>query len=290
MEIQDILSTLNSELNSNNPNKKLIISNINLLTKNYNQLISNLKEKQHKNGNVSELKDEIKVSDKKYKKKVIDLNTIFEIAKELSSSLNLDNLMKIIILTSIGHMLVESGVLFIYDEKSDKYIFSEAKGIKKDFTNIEFTNNENLIQYLKNNLKPIEIRNFKNENFYSHYQNIFKKLNCELIVPIYIKNRLNGILFLGTKVGKLPFTDSNIEFLVALGNFASIAIENAKLYEDIDRKMQDLSTLYNISKEINKSFEINIAINLMLETITTGFGVKKCSIILYDELKKNLSH
>lgn len=284
MEIKEIFSQLNNELKKEVPEKNLLVSNFNLLIKTYNDMISSLKEKEGEG--VDELKNEINQSEKKYKKKVIDLNTIFEIAKELSSSLYVDDLMKIIILTSMGHMLSETGVVFIFDEELQKYMFRNAKGIKEDLKDIEFSIDEELIKYINEKSEPIGSKEILAESFYSEYKEKFKRLNCELIVPIKIKNKFNGILFLGPKAGGMPFTESNLEFMVALGNFAAIAIENARLYEDIDKKMKDLSVLYDISKEINKSVDLDVAVNLMLETITTGFGSKKCSIILYDELKK----
>lgn len=288
MKIKDILSKLNELLKSDPLDKKQIINHINLLTKGYNQMINKFKESST-DGDAEKLKDEIKQSEKKYKKKVIDLNTIFEIAKELSSSLYLMDLMKTIILTSMGHMLAETGVVFVLDEKLRKYIFQQAKGTKEDLGDISFDSKEEIIKFLIAKSKPVTSKDISAEDFGVQYKEILSKLNCELIVPIHIKDKYNGILFLGPKPGGMPFTESNIEFLNALGSFSAIAIENARLYADIDRKMKDLSTLYNISKEINKSVETEVVLNLMIETITTGFGVEKCSVVLYDELK-NVYH
>ncbi len=285
MELKEIISQLNSELKKEVPDRKALISNINSLVNTYNSMINSLKARSEAIEKVEDLKKEIEKGEKKYKKKVIDLYTIFEIAKELSSSLNIDNLIKTIILTSIGHMVVETGAVFVLDEKLNKYLFRDAKGIKEDMSDIKFDADEEIIKYIIKHSKPIEVKELLSESFGSQYKEVLQRLNCKLLVPIIIKTKLNGILFLGPKAGDAPFTESNLEFLVALGNFAAIAIENARLYEDLDRKVQDLSTLYNISKEINKSNEIDVVLDLMLDTITTAFGVKKCSIILYNELK-----
>ncbi|MBU1078524.1 MAG: hypothetical protein KKH98_14595 [Spirochaetes bacterium] len=286
MNINDILSGLNAELKKESLEKDQIVSKVNTLVKTYNEVIEKLK-KPAKTGsdNIDDLKQEVKQSEKKYKKKVIDLNTIFEIAKELSSSLHIDDLMKTIILTSMGHMLVETGVVFVLDEKLNKYIFRHAKGIKEDLHDIEFKAEDELMKFLSNRSKPLPLQEILSESFGSSHKGQLARINCELLVPIRIKNKFNGILFLGAKAGNVPYSESNLEFLTTLGNFASIAIENARLYEDIDKKVKDLSTLYDISKEINKSVEMDIAVNLMIETITTGFGASKGSIILFDELK-----
>ncbi|MBN1899105.1 MAG: GAF domain-containing protein, partial [Spirochaetes bacterium] len=260
MELKEIINQLSQELGKTAANRNII-------------------------SQFDELKKQVEKDEKKYKKKVIDLYTIFEIAKDLSSSLSINNLIKTIILTSVGHTLAETAVLFVLDEKSKTYFFRDGKGIKQDMSDISFDQDDELVQNIIRQAKPVFLKDIIKEKFAAVHSKSFKRLNCHLLVPIMIKTKLNGILFLGPKSGGMPFTDPNIEFLVTLGNFAAIAIENARLYEDLNRRVKDLSTLYNISKEINKSNDMDLVLDLMLDTITTGFGVKKCSIILYDELK-----
>ncbi len=285
MNLKDITQKINEELKKDPVDRKEIIGHINNLINGYNSIINSLKSNSEESNNFDSLKKEIADGEKKYKKKVIDLYTIFEIAKELNSSLNIESLIKTIILTSMGHLLVETGVIFVFNEKNKKIIFKEAKGIKEGLGNIEFTEDEELIRYIKTIAKPTYKKEVHNKINPEHYESLLNNLNCELIVPFLFKNKMNGILFLGPKPGGIPFSDSNLEFIMALSNFAAIALENAQLYTDLDLKVRELSALYNISKEINKSDQINIVLDLMLETITSGFGVKKCSIILYNDLK-----
>ncbi|MDD5066134.1 MAG: GAF domain-containing protein [bacterium] len=289
MNIKDIMAQLTSELKKDPLEKNAIVNNINSLIASYNTLVNSVKAKTETpfSSEIESLKKEISESEKKYKKKVIDLYTIFEIAQDLSSSLNVDNLINTIILTSLGHLLVENGSIFVFNEKTGKFVFKQAKGIKTGMEKIELDSQEEIIKFTISKTKPFLRTDFLTEKNNAQYHTLFSNLNCELVIPFRIKNKVNGILFLGPKPGNIPFSESNTEFLTALGNFAAIALENAKLYTDLNNKVRDLSALYNISKEINKSDDTNIVLDLMLETITTGFGVKKCSLILYDDLKNH---
>lgn len=285
MNIKELLIQLNNELKKESPDKNAIISHINRVVAGYNELINSRAASSQTEGEVEALRKEIAQSEKKYKKKVIDLYTIFEISKDLNSSLNIDNLINTIILTSLGHLLAENGSIFVLQEKRGQFLFRLSKGIRTGIEGIRFDAEEELIRYVKSHPRPFSRQDFLAENKTERYEQVFRNLNCELIVPFLIKNKLNGILFLGPKSGNIPFTESNIEFLTALANFAAIALENAKLYTDLDNKVRDLSALYNISREINKSDRTSTVLDLMLETITTGFGATKCSLILYQDLK-----
>ncbi len=277
MDVKETINELSFMLKKKSIDPKEMESKVNIIIRAYNDLTEKEDSKSEPGTDMLQLQRNLK-------KKVIDLSTMHEIAKQLSSSLNLDSLIDIFLLTSLGHLLVPVGVIFVLDQKKGKYLFKKAKGIKTDLSSLSFDAEDDFVKFLINKSNPISLVEIS-KDIRAKHKEMFNKLSCELIVPINIHSKLNGILFLGEKMKGIGFTESNIEFLKALGNFAAIAIENAWLYENLDKKVKEMSTLYEISREINKSSQMDIIIELMMDTITTGFGVEKCSIILYDELK-----
>ena len=59
------------------------------------------------------------------------------------------------------------------------------------------------------------------------------KLGAEISLPIISKNKLIGILNLGHKEDKTIYSNEDLELLSTLTNQAAIAIENARLYENL---------------------------------------------------------
>ena len=73
---------------------------------------------------------------------------VAEVAKDLAGSLNLDNLIKSIILTTMGHLLAETGVLFVLDEALGRYTVRAVKGIKEGVDGLSFGTDEALLREL----------------------------------------------------------------------------------------------------------------------------------------------
>jgi diguanylate cyclase (GGDEF)-like protein len=69
------------------------------------------------------------------------------------------------------------------------------------------------------------------ENFSAIYQDM-GEIGAELIIPLFYKEQLLGVLTLGHKGNKEQYMKSDIDFLEALADQAAIAIENARLYEE----------------------------------------------------------
>jgi signal transduction histidine kinase len=59
------------------------------------------------------------------------------------------------------------------------------------------------------------------------------QLQAEIALPLNSKDRLIGILNLGHREGKEMYSEEDIEVLSTLANQAAIAIENARLYENL---------------------------------------------------------
>jgi len=83
--------------------------------------------------------------------------------------------------------------------------------------------------------------------------------------------RTVGVLGLGPKLDKGIFTDAEIEYLSSLGNLAATSIENALMYQKLesvnrklDKKIQELNTLFDIGKELNSTLDKEKIINLLM--------------------------
>ncbi|OGP65376.1 MAG: hypothetical protein A2169_07220, partial [Deltaproteobacteria bacterium RBG_13_47_9] len=61
------------------------------------------------------------------------------------------------------------------------------------------------------------------------------QLDAEVTIPLLLKDQLIGIINMGPKFGKDIYSHEDIELLATLGNQAAIAIENARLYEDLKK-------------------------------------------------------
>ena len=60
-------------------------------------------------------------------------------------------------------------------------------------------------------------------------------MGAELCIPLIAKQKLIGIINLGVKGKGDMYTHEDLELLTTLSNQATVALENARLYEDISR-------------------------------------------------------
>lgn len=61
---------------------------------------------------------------------------------------------------------------------------------------------------------------------------VLRKNEVEVVVPLLVKGKLSGAMFLGEKLSQDIYSNTDIGFLEILSHQAALALENAKLYEE----------------------------------------------------------
>ncbi|HEV8712240.1 MAG TPA: ATP-binding protein [Candidatus Binatia bacterium] len=67
------------------------------------------------------------------------------------------------------------------------------------------------------------------------------QLKGEVCIPLRLQERLTGFIVLGKKRNRDTFSDEDLHLLSTLANEAAIALQNARLYEDLKRSQQLLA-------------------------------------------------
>ncbi|MFB3131915.1 MAG: SpoIIE family protein phosphatase, partial [Rhodothermales bacterium] len=88
------------------------------------------------------------------------------------------------------------------------------------------------------------------------------QLRVELVLPVAFGHRRIGLIGLGKKATGQPFGEAELEFIQSLVNMSSSAVHNSIIVDelrqanhDLDSKIQQLNTLFDLSQEFNATVE-----------------------------------
>ncbi len=166
----------------------------------------------------------LKNANKSLDGKVNQMSVLFELSKEFSGTLKTKMIGKLLVFSIIGQLLVSKfavigqskGMPDIWENKFDDTVL-------KPFASIE------MFDRIESSLSEIEVQ----KNFPELYS-----IGVRLILPSRLKSKTVGLIFLGERKNKLPFSDSDIEFASSVGGLAAIATENSRLFEEAIEKQK----------------------------------------------------
>lgn len=159
-------------------------------------------------------------------KKVQELKTLFEVGKELNSTLDLTKIINILQFTIMGEMAVNKLLLFI--EQDQEFELLANRGINDSSQIFGSLTNAEMLSFLAQHASPTLVEENGDKNEFT----LLHKAGLRVIVPLRIQEETKGVLLLGPKMSRLPYADDELDFLSTLGNRVMISIENARLFED----------------------------------------------------------
>lgn len=82
--------------------------------------------------------------------------------------------------------------------------------------------------------------------------------NAFLVAPIIARNRVIGVVVADNKPSKRPIDRANIQLLTTFINQAGMAIQNARLYQNLDNRYQELHYLWEYTRNLLSSIGVGV--------------------------------
>jgi len=164
--------------------------------------------------------------------------TLAEFSKAMVSILDLQSLSKKIIEMITQTLEVEKASLFLWDEEKGSYSLFESKNIKITGATPQLPKDSPLPRYLQKVKEIIvkeELAKWAHVPELNDVVNGMSLLEAEVSIPFISKGQLVGMINLSHKFTKDIYSHEDIELLSTLANQTAVAIENARLYEDLKR-------------------------------------------------------
>ena len=210
----------------------------------------------------------------------VELRSLFELSQILNSSLDVDRVLNNCLLTPMGRMMISKGFALSVNDRGG-FVIRVVKGLPKSLLGEH-------LKFTYNFPRPLYIQDM-NENE-CQYKDFFLKHGITLLVPVTSTNRMVGALCLGPKMTNEPFSKREIEFLNSLSNMAATSIENALMFQQLkdvnrrlDKKVQELNTLFDVGKELNSTLDKQKMTNILLYTIMGEMAVTKIMVLLKED-------
>jgi len=210
-----------------------------------------------------------KISDEQFldiTKRLKELQTLYNLYRITSSTLNLNELLNLIMELTLNAVEAEVGLILLYNRQTGENYPKVTWGLTKDIIDgIIYKNKTKLIDWLNKKDKPVVIKNLdKHRDFkYIAKKNIFVK--SLLYAPLSTKNRKIGAIILANKSlreGVSNFTEEDLNIFQAISGQISVAIENSQLYEEV-------VDIKNFTQGIINSISIGVITTTLDKKITT---------------------
>ena len=179
-----------------------------------------------------------------FQKRVDYRDTLLRSSRDMVSIVNIDQLSNSLIRTVARAFGTDKASLYLLDETKGTY--SMAARIAPDdepYGENTIARDSPLVGRLKRIPEALvkeELEMIRDDGDAQAVSLRMTQLGAQIAVPITSKEKLIGIVNLGHREGKEIYSNEDLELLLTLANQAAIAIENARLYQNLKQSQDTL--------------------------------------------------
>ncbi len=218
-----------------------------------------------------------------------ELATLNSIGASVNESLDLDETLNRALDGVLDLLDLEVGEIRLLDEESDELVIHTQRGLSPEF--VRLADRRKVSETLPGRIvlsgEPvIEWNVFAHPRYRSAQQ---EGLQAMAILPLRAKEKLLGTLSLATRRAPRPFTGNERELLQAVSDQVGVAIENARLYEkvheraeELEEKAERLALVNDLSATINSTLDLSLVLQMAVEQMTKIFNVERSGLVIFD--------
>ena len=216
------------------------------------------------------------------------LATVGEIGRQIVSILEPDELLNQIVNLledAFGYRYV---YIFLLDEDSRELVLragAGATGRVLEGTRIA-VEARSINACVARTGRPLVANDVSNQPTYLRLEKV-ADTRSELAVPIKVKDQVIGTLDVQS-MELNAFDESDLFTLQALASQAGIAIENARLYEEAQQRIGELSGLHEISQAFSSMTDVRETYGELTRRMVRLIGCQMCTIATYDHRTREI--
>jgi phosphoserine phosphatase RsbU/P len=184
------------------------------------------------------------------RKAVEELSTLNELARVISSTTSVENIIENIVKRSLRSVHAQQGMITLVDEQAPDEMKTLVRTIDSSTIQQQYHLTQNIVGWMMIHKAPLLVNDLKKDARFSGVRGD-ENIRSLLCVPLIVKSRLIGVLTVCNKKDNETFSEDDQRLLTIIAMQSAQVLENARLYE------QEKS-LFSIQEEIKLAAKIQL--------------------------------
>lgn len=208
------------------------------------------------------------------------LALLYRVSQAFNLSLDLDAVLTRVMDEVIAATRAERGFLMLTDA-NDTLTFRAARAMDRQTIDApEFQISRGLVERVAREGQPQLASDAQSDGWLRTRPSVAGlQLRSILCVPLQTKGSTIGVIYVDNRVQAGVFTPDDLELLSALAHQAAFAIENARLFSDVQSKLSSLRLLHDISADLTSTLDLNRVLIACLQRVQNLLDVATASIL-----------
>lgn len=222
---------------------------------------------------------------------VAELKSLYEIGNAINRETELDRVLDLILAHVIPATAAERGFIMLLDPDGKNLRPVLARNMDASLDDAQLaTFSTSIARRALESAKTIVSKDTSSDPDISSKSILDYNIRSAICAPLLAKGKPIGTLYVDAKESMKEFSSKDVDFFTALAAQSAIAVENARLVQelrtsnrDLERRVREVEALFDVSKSLNVAREFRTVLETILDKSIEVIDAERGSIMLYDE-------
>src|SRR3989475_2278646 len=217
-------------------------------------------------------------------RKLRALSFLHEVAQLASSARDWDEMLRIVIGRTTDAMGAEVSSLYLLERSDGTLRLVATNGLNRGgIGRATLRVGEGIVGWVANARVPLATRDVRSEPRWKWVPEVDeKRFTSMLSVPVVARDEVIGVMNVQT-VQPRGFGREEIDFLQTIANQVAGIIEKGRLQRESDRKLREVSALFEVSNVLTSTLDLDEVLSLIVDRLVRVYPGASGAIILREE-------
>jgi GAF domain-containing protein len=224
-------------------------------------------------------------------RRALELETLYRADERMHASLRLQDVLQALVDMAAEMLQADKTSVLLWDADRERLRVQAAHGFRPEtIPNMAYPRGEGISTRVATSGVPIAVEDVRLDPRISpriRAINESESIRSLISVPIKVADQVVGV-FNANCVQPRSFTGDEQRLLLALGQRAAAAINNARLYTEADQRLRELETLYRADDALHRSLRLADVLQALVELASDVLQADKTSVLIWDEERARL--
>lgn len=214
-----------------------------------------------------------------------------ETSKLLNSTLNIDELLDIILDLTAKQMEAQASSLLLRGKKRREWelcVSKEGKPKEK----LCLKTGEGIAGWVAEHKEPVISNEVKKDSRYSSKleEQIGFSIESLISVPLLRRGNFIGVVTALNKLNEKKFDQADLNLFISLADQIAIALDNSYLYRKAKKESLEKETLLEVERSLSSSLDLDEVLELILDSLLKVVKYDAAVIFLIDKKRQEIEH
>lgn len=224
---------------------------------------------------------------------LFELSILCNVSQALATTMDLDEMLVIVIDEVNKALLTEGAGVLLYDERRGDLYWRQIRDARKILAPqseaLRLPLEGSIAGWVFRHNKPARVNDTSKDPRY--YPEMTKKSGFQirkvLQAPLSTREKTIGVLMAMNKIGG-DFTELDEALLSSMAGSIALALENATVYQKLKKSRDDLEMLYRSSMALATTMDLDHLLEVLMRELRSALDAEVAGVLLHDERRGDL--